>query len=313
MIDGISFRIPTELLRDNRFLEFRGNGNRREAKYRGLKINSYTDGITNISGSIHKFYNNGEHNSDDFHLSKYVYAINELSAILNINPDATRFNKFEFGVNVLIPVDVKTFTEALIYPLKGIRKMDSLGIAIELSEYIIKAYVKQTNDNLNVLRFEIRINKARNIRNRIEQQGRFCSTLLDLADADVWKILGEILIEAYDKFQYLDIDSLTDVSNDEYKWLYNVSKSSYWLKKWSNAKTKQREIDRLQKYIKEHSTSTTFDDVRYLIIEKTNSLIDDVIKSQSVMKKSPPPKKGKMAYVSSQNYLLNLRQKQVVI
>jgi uncharacterized protein YneF (UPF0154 family) len=274
VIDGISFRLSNEQIKDSDILEFKKNGNRLEAKYRGLRICAYADS-THVTGSIHKYFNNGEHNADDFHLSKFRKALDDLAATLNFNPDCVPFNTFEFGVNVELPFGARTFIDGLVYTRNGTERRDKQGTMIELCEYNIKVYMKSAPDNKNVFRFEIHINKARNIKNKVElQSGDYCRTLSDLKNPSVWRVLGKSLIEIYDTFVFVDTDSLDGVSMDDYKWLCKASNTSYWLREWDSRMSKQRELERLKKIIADHSTNKNNEVVRGLMSEKIQALID---------------------------------------
>ena len=304
MIDGISFRLPPERIRNSDILDFKPKGNRLEAKYQGLRVSLYADSA-HVSGSIHKYYNDGAHNSDDFHLSAFIQALNDLALTFDFNPDAVPFNTFEFGVNISMPFDPVKFIESLVYTKKGVVKGNGKGIEIQLTEYRIKIYLKTTSENTTVLRYEIRIDRTRGIRKKVEAQGAnlFCSALSDLKNPKVWEILGNALLEAYDTFLFIDIDSFTNISSDEYRWLCNARNSSYWINHSTPAerKKKQRELKNLKKFISERSTNTTFQTARKLINDKITELIDveNIIElhPESVTK-SPTvqtPKKGKMS------------------
>ena len=270
MIDGISFRLSPDRIKYNDILDFKPKGNRDEAKYRGLRVSLYQDSA-HVAGSIHKYYNDGAHNSNDFHLSAFIQALNDLALDLEFNPEAVQFNTLEFGVNISPPFDMVKFIESLVYTKKGAVRGISKGIEIELSEYSIKIYIK----NATVLRYEIHIDKTQSIRRKVMAQGAdlFCRALSDLKNPKVWEILGAALLETYDKFLFIDIDSFTDISNDECRWLCNARNPSYWLNQ-DNRLKKQRELKKLKKFISERSTDTTFQTARKLIYDKITELID---------------------------------------
>ena len=110
MIDGISFRLSPDRIKYNDILDFKPKGNRDEAKYRGFRVSLYQDSA-HVTGSIHKYYNEGAHNSNDFHLSAFIQALNDLALDLEFNPEAVQFNTLEFGVNISPPFDMVKFIE----------------------------------------------------------------------------------------------------------------------------------------------------------------------------------------------------------
>jgi hypothetical protein len=86
MIDGIKFRLDPDTVRNNNVLKFcRLNGNNEIAEYWGLKIKLHPDSCY-VSGSIHKYWNDGKHNANDFRLSEFRKALNDLSETFRLNP-----------------------------------------------------------------------------------------------------------------------------------------------------------------------------------------------------------------------------------
>ena len=55
----------------------------KEAKYNGLTIRGLHSGVVLISGSLHKFKNNGLHNYDTFYLNEVIEVINHWQKLFN--------------------------------------------------------------------------------------------------------------------------------------------------------------------------------------------------------------------------------------
>jgi len=65
MVDGVSFDIPSEAVQDSDILEFKRYGNGERANYKGLIITR--DNLScSVRGSLHKYFNDGKHNYNDF-------------------------------------------------------------------------------------------------------------------------------------------------------------------------------------------------------------------------------------------------------
>ena len=71
----------------------------RKAKYRGLDFIIEPKGKVKIKGSIHKFFNGGEHNANRFTYENFLEAVNQLTSF-GVKPDAAILRGFEIGLNI---------------------------------------------------------------------------------------------------------------------------------------------------------------------------------------------------------------------
>jgi len=280
MIDGLKFSIDPQCVSNSDVLEFRRiDDERKEAKCRGLTIKLYPKSCY-VRGSIHKYKNNGVHNTDDFPLSVFVETLRDLAATLNMNPEVIPLTNFEFGVNIELHFDAQKFINSIVYYNSGSYSNNEKGVTISFFEWDIKIYLKEIECREqaanNILRFEISINKMRKIRSMIKNEGVFCSTLADLANSTLWRILGDELLNIFDNMLIVDRDSIDikGLNEKEINLYINGGVPSYWTKKWDKRMTKKRELAKFNELIKKHSTSTMKEDVRCLIFDKINSLID---------------------------------------
>lgn len=117
MIDGVKFEVsinPKEWL-NNRYLEFfcytstktgEQMDNTLVAKHKGLKFfiiksKKYKGKYyCEVRGSLHKYFNNGKHNTNDFTIKDLKTVINDLHKKFNINPKTAILRNVEFGVNI---------------------------------------------------------------------------------------------------------------------------------------------------------------------------------------------------------------------
>ena len=279
MIDGLKIWIDGDKVKGSDVLEFcRIEENRHEAKYKGMIVTLYPDRCY-VRGSIHKYKNNGEHNSDDFFLSDFVWALGDLAASLNFNPEITTFCNLEFGVNIELPFDARTFIDSIVYCNGGDYSNNEKGITINFCEWDAKFYLKEKrreNDGKPLLRCEISVNTTRRIKKIVGRQGEIYFTLQTLTDPFIWRSLGDYLLKVFDSLLIVDRDSIDieGLSTDEVRLFVNATVPGYWLKKWEYGWKKKRELEKLKNLIQKHSSSTMKKDVRSLIEEKINSLID---------------------------------------
>jgi len=184
MIDGLRFsncgETAVNRLRKSGVLKLR---TKEVTNHKGLTVVIEQERY-NVSGSIHKYFNDGLHNADDFTIDNYREAIIRLSQEFQINPETIPFTSMEFGINIVLPCDVKKFLQSIVIyrdcsttkyrgdsTKKGIIINKYGGLEVGLSDYTIKIYDKSGQYPKytlpNTLRFEIAIKRKRRIRKRI--------------------------------------------------------------------------------------------------------------------------------------------------
>jgi hypothetical protein len=141
-----------------------------EAKYCGLEFFVYPSGRVKIQGSLHKFWNDGVHNYNEFTLQDVISTIRRLEYLFELDSHSTRVANLEFGLNIDTPFAPNELLNNLIIyknipfsPMKT--KGRGKGKEAPLSQYCIKIYNKgaQYNQIENILRFEKKVTKMTNI------------------------------------------------------------------------------------------------------------------------------------------------------
>ena len=176
---GVEFRIPAkgfnpktgELIKDERF------NYKWEGEFKNLKFLIDTKGKVFLKGSLHKFWNNGEHNYNDFNLTALIEVINELRSKFGIIPEITKIHHVEIGLNIDdLHFKTKKINEHLLFhsgqgiPIEKFKYKrhlkDSDFIIVERDKYAIKSYDKAKHCGLHgdIYRFEIKYKKAANLK-----------------------------------------------------------------------------------------------------------------------------------------------------
>jgi hypothetical protein len=231
-----------------------------------------------VRGSIHKYHNEGKHNADDFRLSDFIQALSDLSQTLGFNPGVTQFQTLEFGVNIEIP-DPRRLIGSVVYYNNGAMTSDKDRVTINFDECDVKIYLKEiktyTAQKNSLLRYEIKIKRIKRMR-RITGGDVFCSTLQDLTSPALWHLLGNELLSVYDGILFVDRETIDiqSLSKEDLSLYVNGSNPGYWIRNWEHRELKRRELKRFTDIVDSHSQSTMKSDVRGLISEKINSLID---------------------------------------
>ncbi len=190
MIDFVKISIKgisPKQLEQNPLLEFFGNFNRESghirttnkhgkpiiprqtAFYNSLQFSIYDNGSITVEGSLHKYWNKGAHNYNDFNLNALNEVIKELKHLFNISPDQCYLRQLELGVNIRPPIPSKNIIDYCFLhkttPFEFIKNSDEGKYKqAEHSQYFIKIYdkarhYKQFNIKGEILRFEIKYRK----------------------------------------------------------------------------------------------------------------------------------------------------------
>ena len=83
--------------------------NKWEAQVDGVLIIVYKSGIILLKGSVHKYWNRGEHNYDDYYFNNFLTSISDLAQLLHLDLWEFKLDTLEVGVNIESPIDVDTF------------------------------------------------------------------------------------------------------------------------------------------------------------------------------------------------------------
>src|SRR6056297_3847153 len=112
--------LKTNLKKDNRlnfktnFTESTGEITSSIAYYKGMKF-TYARTKFYLSGSLHKFYNKGKINYNDFSLLELIHTFRVLYEKFNLPIDKMRIINLEIGVNILPPIPSDKILRNLFY------------------------------------------------------------------------------------------------------------------------------------------------------------------------------------------------------
>ncbi len=83
------------------------------AYYKDLKFIVHSSGRVVIDGSLHKYWNNGEHNFNDFSLFDCGTELLEFLNRFDIDPNDAKLNRLEIGLNFQVPYPIRLITQNL--------------------------------------------------------------------------------------------------------------------------------------------------------------------------------------------------------
>lgn len=259
-IDFIKCKIinfPKEELLNNPLLDFVSHVNletgelkpKREAYYKNLKFTIEESGFIEISGSIHKYFNDGLHNHNEFSYLNYKCALKQISKDFKIEPKNMWIQNFEYGVNITPPLSCNQILNNCFLHKKlpiSMPQNSKFGHYIQAehkSNYILKIYdkAKQYRPKYNELKgVEILRIEVKQIRwSKYRKMG--IETLEDFNQFDKAVFVNDLL----NKWE--EVIFFNPISNNS-KFTNPFSNSNYWENLLTrNAKTLYKNIKNLKK------------------------------------------------------------------
>lgn len=196
---------------------------------RNMKIKLYSSGWCEISGSLHKYFNDGKHNFNQFNKRDLISTIHTLGKELDLDLLQFKISGIEFGVNILPPISSQEIIDySLMYkgrPFESKYHNDEGNYKqVELCQYKVKLYDKRLHYEAQgyevgneTLRFELKYNVMRSIN---------CLGIYHLSDLkERIDCLKEPLINAWDNVLLFD-PTINKNVNEEKKLKYNNIK--FW-------------------------------------------------------------------------------------
>lgn len=158
-----------------------------------------------IEGSLHKFFNDGRHNANDFHLQDVCNVVATLNNQFDVSQN-TKLSNLEFGVNIELPIPVSKFLKMVVsMPERRFSQLDidkiKVGKVCGKTDHHFKIYDKgllSKSNKTNLLRVEISIKRMR----VIEHFG--IKTIGDLTDPAKVTGLGNYLAKMFSDVIIID-------------------------------------------------------------------------------------------------------------
>ncbi|WP_370175647.1 hypothetical protein [Leeuwenhoekiella palythoae] len=202
-----------------------------KAQLDSLEIRVYTNHKIIISGSIHKYWNNGISNNNNFNKTNLIEAFNKLESLLGISLKRFQLVQLEVGVNLTLDQTFESNTKFLRHCFlhktmpfnSGSNTLEGIYLEAKHKEYSIKLYDK-TSDSIsrgihsenNLIRFEIHYREL----NCLRRKGLKVYTIQDLLSNDFASYIC-ILKDAWDEILFYDYT--TSINN------HNYSNKLYWV------------------------------------------------------------------------------------
>ncbi|SNB15552.1 conserved hypothetical protein [Flavobacterium psychrophilum] len=216
----------------------------KNAMFNGLEFIIYETGTVILSGSLHKYWNAGAHNYNDFNYSAFLYVIKDLNDKFNIKSDQCDLKCLEIGINIVPPIPTNEILDnCLLHKTKPFEYQKNSGEGkykqVQHSQYIIKIYNKALHyksKGVNVvgeiMRFEIKYTKMQ----KLNERGIF--TLRDLANYGLHNFKNELLNEWQNVLFYDNTIQIDPLSTKLKRAVLEYSNPNYWTGLLANNQTK---------------------------------------------------------------------------
>lgn len=224
------------------------NGNKvtpsKNASYKGLEFKIYDTGTIILSGSLHKYWNNGAHNYNDFNIKAILWVLGDLKIKFGIEPEQCILKCLEIGINITPPIPSNEILDnCLLHKTKPfeyqINSVEGKYKQVQHSQYIIKIYNKALHYkskgfeiNTEIMRFEIKYTKMQ----KLNEKGIF--SLQDLINYGLHNFKDEVLNEWQNVLFYDNTIQIDPLSTKLKRAVLEYSNPNYWTGLLANNQTK---------------------------------------------------------------------------
>ena len=270
--------LPEELIH-NRLLNFaitvdsEGEIKNRIAEYNNLKFKIVNERFINLNGSVHKYYNEGVHNYNDFTIRNFVDVCKDLSQKFDINPFLTTLHNLEFGINVILPFDTNSVLDSII-SYKGkeyeMERYNGRGYLLRFTfdHYELKIYNKglQYQQTENILRFEIKVKKMEYFKKRNIK----IHDLSDLLNIENYTKLNKCLLNAFSEvLMYDNTIKLKELPPRERTVLINGKNPKFWTELKQQGKEIKKKRSRFKNLVLKYGKQKLQETIHTIIVQNS--------------------------------------------
>lgn len=148
------------------------------ANYRSLEFRIYDNGKIYLSGSLHKYWNSGAHNFNDFDYNSFLFVLTDLNTKFGLVIENCILKCLEVGINIKPPISTNHFLDYCFLhktsPFEYIKNSNEGKYKqVQHSQYVVKIYNKALHYSKDypriegeIMRFEIKYIKMQKLNNK---------------------------------------------------------------------------------------------------------------------------------------------------
>ncbi len=231
----------------------------------------------NIDGSLHKYFNDGLHNYNDYSFVDICQTVKDLQANFDIIPEQSILQNIEIGLNIELPISAKDFLNMLI--CMPSRKFTALSIdKVELGKQCkigdkkyLKIYDKgnqSKKDLKNLLRIELKYKRMKELNTKYNIR-----TLADLTDHKKIENLYKLIVKAFnDVIIYENNINPENLNEAKQVQFYKYTNQHYWLNS-KNYTQRNRDKKQYEAFFNKYAPQTIKKKILYSIVDKWQDLM----------------------------------------
>ncbi|MFE3866937.1 hypothetical protein ACFX5E_02485 [Flavobacterium sp. LS2P90] len=215
----------------------------KNATYNGLEFKIYDSGTITLAGSLHKYWNNGAHNYNDFNNVAFLWVLRDLKKKFNIEPEQCILKCLEIGINIFPPIHTNVIIDnCFLHKTKTFEHKHNSDEGNykqwRHSQYIIKLYnkalqyKKHFDIDTEIMRFEIKYLKMQ----KLNERGIY--SLQDLVNYGLHNFKDEVLNEWQNVLYYDNTIQIDLLSTNLKRAVLEYSNNNYWTRLLANNQTK---------------------------------------------------------------------------
>lgn len=233
----------------------------KNALYKGLEFKIYDTGTIILSGSLHKYWNKGAHNYNNFDNEAISFVLSDLKTKFSIDPSKCILKCLEIGINITPPIPTNEILDnCLLHKTKPFEYQKNSDEGkykqVQHSQYIIKIYNKALHYkskgfkiDTEIMRFEIKYTKMQ----KLNEKGIF--SLQHLINYDLQNFKDDVLNEWRNVLFYDNTIQIDHLTTKLKKSVLEYSNPNYWTGLLANNQNKNFTYhkNQLKKIIKKNS------------------------------------------------------------
>lgn len=244
------------------------------ASWGGFEFKQFSQTRIQITGSLHKYWNNGT-NENDFTLGDVISAIDRFCKVFSVDARRATIHNLEFGVNISPSISASEIIEDIIcfknvrpsWPYEG-NDNQFYFVEFKKGNNYLKVYDKgKQYKTSNILRIEVKSMRSA----ELKQSG--ATTLNDLKSKRVFKVLGRKLMQFASNIVFNDSSiEFCRLNKKDGLFYREMTNPRKWILKGRKTTTQYRKERKFIQIVNNYGSRNIYSHIRELVRDKVNEL-----------------------------------------